>query len=384
MKTVQPHINAIIDQRYAEAVLEAIEIDKRVHHELCGNDPLISELSIYNQPLLGIPFSCKDSISIEGMAFDGGLVDRKGVNAKEDASVIALLREAGAIPIVLTNIPEIIMWWDAYNKLYGRTNNPYDLSCIPGGSSGGEGALLASAGSVVGVGSDIGGSIRMPAFFCGIFGHKPTPGVVPTDGQFPEMTPEKSPFLCIGPMTRYAIDILPMLKVMAAPNLRKLKLQEKVDLSKIKIYFMEEDGNPFNTSVTADIKHSINKIIAHMTQKYGNYSRKVQLDKFSNGWLIWFYSLKQAKVPSIETQLTQGKSYNVFSEIIKYFLNMSKHTLSLIVFTALEKITPEASSEFGQKYVRLGRELKQEFKQLLGEKEIEKYFLMNYKKVNYI
>lgn len=367
IKTVQTFINATVDQRFAEAVLEAIEIDKRVQHELFGNDPLIPQLSINDQPLLGIPFSCKDSIAIEGLAFDGGLESRKGVKAKSDAKVIQLLRDSGAIPIVLTNIPEILMWWNSSNKIYGQTNNPYDLSLSPGGSSGGEGALISSAGSLIGVGSDIGGSIRIPSAFCGIFGHKPTPGLVPTDNQYPLMTPEKSPFFTIGPMARYASDILPMLKAMAAPNVHKVKLEEKVDFSKLKIYYMFENNNPFDTKVSSDIKHSIKKIVSHMSQKYGSYTQKVNFDKFSHSALIWIYALKQGKVPSIEKELSEGNgSINVVLEIIKYFLNRSKHTLTLLIMNAFFKWSPSADTDFGQKYVRLGRELKQEFKQLLG------------------
>ncbi|XP_003919300.1 fatty-acid amide hydrolase 2-like [Papio anubis] len=112
------------------------------------------------------------------MPNSSGLMNRRDAISKTDATVVALLKEAGAIPLGITNCSELCMWYESSNKIYGRSNNPYDLQHIVGGSSGGEGCTLAAACSVIGVGSDIGGSIRMPAFFNGIFGHKPSPGNV--------------------------------------------------------------------------------------------------------------------------------------------------------------------------------------------------------------
>uniref|UniRef100_A0A803V9W8 Amidase domain-containing protein n=1 Tax=Ficedula albicollis TaxID=59894 RepID=A0A803V9W8_FICAL len=111
-----------------------------------------------------------------GMPNTSGLVSRRSVIAASDAAVVSRLKQAGAIPLGVTNCSELCMWYESSNRVYGRTNNPYDLQRIVGGSSGGEGCALAAACSVVGVGSDIGGSIRMPAFFNGVFGHKPTTG----------------------------------------------------------------------------------------------------------------------------------------------------------------------------------------------------------------
>ncbi|CAG2118267.1 unnamed protein product, partial [Medioppia subpectinata] len=97
IKTVQPHINAVIDERYDEAIIDAIEVDKRVAHELHGNEPL-NGVSIHSQPLLGIPFSGKDSVSIKGMLFMAGCPARKGIRATKDAPVCERMRNAGAIP----------------------------------------------------------------------------------------------------------------------------------------------------------------------------------------------------------------------------------------------------------------------------------------------
>lgn len=98
----------------------------------------------------------KESIACEGFINSAGLVDRKDKIASEDATVVKNLRDAGAIPIAVTNCSELCMWWETTNNVYGRTNNPYETSKIAGGSSGGEGAIISAAGSVCGIGSDVG------------------------------------------------------------------------------------------------------------------------------------------------------------------------------------------------------------------------------------
>lgn len=165
-----------------------------------------------------------------------GLAVRKNTIAECDAEVIRLMRAAGAIPLATTNVSELAMWWETSNCLYGTTKNPYNTRHIVGGSSGGEGCIQAAAGSPLGIGSDIGGSIRMPCFFNGIFGHKPSKGIVSNDGQYPSAQSEdQDRLLAIGPMCRYAQDLQPILKVLAHKNVDMLRLDEKVDMSKIKV-----------------------------------------------------------------------------------------------------------------------------------------------------
>merc|ERR1719383_18839 len=113
------------------------------------------------------------------------MVSLKDRMATEDAPVVQRLKESGAIALGVTTVPELCMWWETKNFVYGRTKNAYDSRRIVGGSSGGEACLISAAGSIWGIGSDIGGSIRMPAFFNGIFGHKPSRHQVPNEGQFP-------------------------------------------------------------------------------------------------------------------------------------------------------------------------------------------------------
>jgi len=177
------------------------------------------------------------------MLHTAGLYERRDVRGAQDADAMALMRKAGAIPFALTNVSEVCMWWESNNTVHGRTRNAYDTNRIVGGSSGGEGCIQSAAASAFGLGSDIGGSIRMPAFFNGIFGHKPSKLVVSNVGQFPApFSAEQNSFLGLGPMSRFAEDLRPMLRIMAGEKAALLKLDEDVDLTKMKFFYQESDG----------------------------------------------------------------------------------------------------------------------------------------------
>ena len=137
------------------------------------------------KPLHGVPFSIKDSIDLEGRTTTAGTIGRKhALPALQDATLVQRLRSAGAIPIAKTNLPDLLFAFETDNLLFGRSNNPYDLSRTPGGSSGGESALIAACGSPLGLGSDASGSVRLPAAFCGIASIKPTQGVCRAPAMF--------------------------------------------------------------------------------------------------------------------------------------------------------------------------------------------------------
>ncbi|RWS18248.1 fatty-acid amide hydrolase 2-like isoform X3, partial [Leptotrombidium deliense] len=219
---VNRFINAIVDVN-KNAIKEAEAIDEMVQRQNSGqiwND----ERSIHDMPLIGVPFSVKDMVAIKGLLLTGGLYSRRNTIAEEDSEIVANLRNSGAIPIVNTNVPELLMWSDSTSVLFGVTCNPYDLSKSPGGSSGGEGSLISAAGSLIGIGSDVGGSIRIPAFRCGIFGHKVTPTIMPRKGLFPEINDILNPMNTTGPMCRYAIDLIPTLKAAAGDSIKHLPL----------------------------------------------------------------------------------------------------------------------------------------------------------------
>lgn len=158
-------------------------------------------------PLHGLPITVKDTIETADLRSTSGSVVRAQFVARVDAPSVARLRSAGALVLGKTNVAEMAMDYTADNPLFGKTNNPHDLSRTPGGSSGGEAAAIAACMSAGGLGSDLAGSIRIPAHFCGIAGLKPTSGVVPGTGQFPPSIGPYSLGASIGPMARHVEDL---------------------------------------------------------------------------------------------------------------------------------------------------------------------------------
>lgn len=169
-------------------------------------------------PLHGVPVSIKSAISVAGMPFETGSRFRTGVRGETDAPMVGRLRAAGAIVLGVTNVAEQLMAWETDNALYGRTNSPWSLERTPGGSSGGEAAAIAAGLSAGGIGSDGGGSIRVPAHFSGICGLKPTPGRVPATGHFPACGGPFALTGVVGPMARTVDDLAMLLDVIAGPD----------------------------------------------------------------------------------------------------------------------------------------------------------------------
>ena len=200
-------LNAIVFDRYEQARAEADQADARI---AAGEEDL--------PPMLGVPFTVKESIRLLGMPNSGGLVARRDYRCEDTAPAAQRLLDAGLIALGVTNVSEMTMWIESDNRVYGRTRNAYDRARIAGGSSGGEGAAVGSGGSPVGLGSDIAGSIRLPAFFNGVFGHKSSSHLVPLSGMFPTTDGEAGRLLAVGPLARRAEDLMPVLRTIAGAD----------------------------------------------------------------------------------------------------------------------------------------------------------------------
>ncbi|HKZ78406.1 MAG TPA: amidase [Pyrinomonadaceae bacterium] len=169
-------------------------------------------------PLCGLPFTVKDTIETGSLRTTSGCPARKHFVPNSDAPAVARLKAAGAIILGKTNPAEMAMDYTADNPVFGRTNNPYDLRRSPGGSSGGEAAAIAACLSPCGLGSDLAGSIRIPAHFCGIAGLKPSTGRVPGEGQFPPSIGPYSLGAVIGPMGRCIEDLQLLFRVLTGSD----------------------------------------------------------------------------------------------------------------------------------------------------------------------
>ncbi|RKN22195.1 amidase [Micromonospora musae] len=172
-------------------------------------------------PLLGIPMTVKESFNVAGLPTTWGIPPFKDFVPAEDALAVARLKAAGAVILGKTNVPIALGDLQTYNPLYGTTNNPWDTSRTPGGSSGGSAAALAAGFGPVSLGSDIAGSLRLPAHFSGVYAHKPSLGLLPSRGHTPPATPPLSydrDLAVIGPMARTAADLALLLDLLAEPE----------------------------------------------------------------------------------------------------------------------------------------------------------------------
>ena len=172
-------------------------------------------------PLLGIPLTVKESYNVAGLPTTWGFPAQRDFVPAEDALAISRVKAAGGVILGKTNVPVGLADWQSYNEIYGTTNNPYDLGRTPGGSSGGSSAALAAGYGPLSLGSDIGGSLRVPAFHCGVYAHKPTFALAPVRGHTPPglpPLPSDRDLTVIGPMARSAADLALLLDVIAGPD----------------------------------------------------------------------------------------------------------------------------------------------------------------------
>jgi fatty acid amide hydrolase 2 len=209
LRRVNPSLNALVADRFDAARDEARAVDARVA-VAAPDKPL--------PPLLGVPCTVKEAVAVAGMPNSAGVVARGAIAASTSAPVVRRLVDAGAIVLGVTNTSEMCLWVESENRLYGRTRNPYNPTRTAGGSSGGEGAAVGSGASPFGLGSDIGGSIRIPAFCCGVFGHKPSRGLSPATGSWPPCDDGNRPLFAHGPLARRAEDLMPLLRILAGPD----------------------------------------------------------------------------------------------------------------------------------------------------------------------
>lgn len=207
IESVNPKLNAVVNFLPDQALEQARKADAALARG--------RSLGI----LHGIPMTLKDSLDTAGVVTTAGTMGRKDYIPESDATVVSRLKNAGAVLLGKTNTPELTLQLETDNLVFGRTNNPYDLSVIPGGSSGGASAIIASGGSPFDIGTDYGGSIRQPSHFCGITGIKPTHGRVPRTGHILDYNAGLTEsYQTIGPMARQVADLDVLLPIISGPD----------------------------------------------------------------------------------------------------------------------------------------------------------------------
>jgi len=358
IEAVNPLINAVISDRFEAARREAAAAEALV---LRNRYP--KELP----PLLGIPFTTKDYIAVEGMPLTGGIWSRRHVRSSRDAETIRRLRGAGAILVAKTNVPEGGLWLESYNRIYGRTCNPWDLSRTCGGSSGGDGAIVAAGGVPFALGADVGGSIRIPAAFCGVVGHKPSGRMVPNTGFWPATEGELSAYLVCGPLTRRVRDVMPLMRVLAGPDgadsvVRDWHLGEPatVDLEDVIVFPVERPGPRLRSSMRGAIRRASDALADR-----GATIAEIDPAIFRRAFMIWSSMMTAVDSPDYSTILGDGTPIRTGRELLKSLVGRSHHTIPALVVVAAEALTRFIPAKIDA-MVSAGKALQTELEDILG------------------
>lgn len=256
IQRLNPSLNALVD-------FDAERVRQQVRDAENSTEP--------RGALFGLPFTLKGSISTAGYRCEIGSLINRGHVPATDALVVKRLRAAGATILGITNTPEFLMAYETDNLLHGRTRNPWNLDYSPGGSSGGESAAIAAGMSAGGLGSDSGGSVRVPAHFTGICSLKPTPGRIPGAGHLPPCVGPFAVLGAIGPMARTMQDVKLLFEVLSgqdandpvSPPVAPRKGQ-RAELKRLAIGYFEDDGV---TPVTAETRQAVQDAARALTEQ---------------------------------------------------------------------------------------------------------------------
>ncbi|XP_075971913.1 fatty-acid amide hydrolase 2-A-like [Anticarsia gemmatalis] len=368
VREVNPFLNAVVEERHRAALDEAKAVDRQLEEARKNGsfDQLVKE-----KPLLGVPFTVKESCSLAGLSNSVGCLENAGCRASTDGGVVSLVKKSGAIPLLVSNTPELCLGWETTNLLRGTTNNPYNLNMTPGGSSGGEAALLACGASPFSVASDIAGSIRLPAAFCGVFGHKPTPGLISIEGHIPTLSDESFPkFLTVGPMTRKADDLPLLMNIMAGDNKHLLNLDQPVQMNQVKVHYMHEATDSVALlRVQKCISDAINNAVGYLQTACGctiSEEKFKDLEDSVEISISVFFSMKD--IPNLLLDPADPKrNKSLMVELLKYIFGGGSRSLQGLSFSLINSthlFIPESRHGY---YNGKANQLREHMKEVLGD-----------------
>jgi len=364
IEQVNPQLNAVVWACFDRAREDAKHAERR-KREL--------------PPLHGVPFTVKEMIALESCPNAAGSWHRRNVRAARDATAVARLRAAGAIPLGVTNQPEMGLWTESDNVIYGRAKNPWDVTRTPGGSSGGEGAIIAAGGSPFGLGSDAGGSIRLPAFYCGIAGHKPTGAIVPLTGHFPFVEgehPLHGPpprYVVIGPMSRSARDLMPLLRIIKGPDgvdpyvERDVELGDpaRVDFRGKRVLVLDDPRFRLASRTEPQVRHAVQSA-AKVLEARGAIVEPWSHPLLADAMAIWraFFTEGRAGQTAAST-FAYGERLVVHREILRHIVGRPRHSTSSLAVMIGERLAPKPRGT-GETLRRRAREMRAELEEKLG------------------
>lgn len=356
----------------AEALDRALNIFTRTRFEAARAEARAAEARYRRGeagPLAGIPFSVKEMVSVAGMPQTAGITARRDVIADRDATVVRRLRRAGGIVLGVTNVPEGGMWVETDNRIYGRTKNPWDPARTPGGSSGGEAALIAAGGAVFGVGSDIGGSIRIPAAFCGVPGHKPTGGLVPNTGHWPN-DGSAGAMLTTGPFARSADDLWMLLGLMGGPDGLDWSVERApatlaltdVDPTRLRVHVVERVAG---VRVRPEVAEAVQRAAAALSAR-GARVEPLPRDTFDEALAIWAAAMEALESDPFEVLLGDGRRVAILRELPRLIARRSGHTTIALAAVTLQKFSALLGGRLARA-LAAGETLRARLEGLLGD-----------------
>jgi len=355
---VNPHINAVVVDTFADARREAHEADRTLETADPQSLP----------PFFGVPFTVKELIAVRGLPWTAGVVARAAVVAEEDAPQVQRLRAAGGIVMGTTNVSECGLWLESSNKIYGRTRNPWDLRRMAGGSTGGEAAIIAAGGSPMGLGADIGGSIRNPCFFNGICGHKPSGGLLPAAGHWPPAPGQRARYCVTGPMGRTIDDLVAMMEVLSIeddpfrdPDQARFR-RRHIAPEKIRVLYFEGTG-------LARVSRGMKRALSETAQALEYAGFQVQAwapSMLHRSAEIWGAKLAVTGDPSVSEFLGNGVPISLLGEWARWPLRRSRHSLISLVMASGEALT-HASEAQAHRLIGIADEIRAEIEDALGD-----------------
>jgi fatty acid amide hydrolase 2 len=322
IEQVNPAINAVVARNYEAARLQADKAQREVREA--------------TSPFFGVPCSIKDTYPVADLKWVGGSAGRRELVADSDSDLVKIYRQMGLIITCKTNVPEAGMWSETYNSVFGRTNNPFNRNRTAGGSSGGEAALIGAGGVPLGLGSDVGGSIRMPSSFCGVSGHKSTGGLITESHHWPPITGAMRNICTFGPMARFVSDVKLMVQRLAGQHWPS---GQTVHPEKLRYYYYDSGGAPDTSQA---LKQEMKRVAATLRSN-GATVEKIEPPHLREAARIWQTIIGASNENDFSAVLGNGEPISFIAEGLKKMVGLSTHIFPNLVQAVMfsRKVSPD-------------------------------------------
>ncbi|MFO0725766.1 MAG: amidase family protein [Myxococcota bacterium] len=362
IEALNPWLNAVVAERFEAARAEAEHAEQILARVRPDALP----------PFFGVPCTIKELIAVRGMPHTAGVVARQGMVAEEDAPQVARIRAAGAIILGVTNVSEAGLWLETSNRIYGRTSNAYAIDRISGGSTGGEAAIIGAGGSPFGLGADIGGSIRNPCFFNGIYGHKPSGGLLPATGHWPEAGPRRGRYCVTGPMGRSVKDLETLMEAVSLNvdphrDLGRPPFERRRDLTpaEVTVHWFVDNGI---ADPSEELSRNIEDTVL-LLEDLGFRTARFRPEKMPRAAEIWGAIISTSAEETVRDLLGNGHPIDLWRQWLRLPLGRSDHSfisLAMATLEGLAHLTPGRT----ERLIAMGKAMRGEIEAQLGPRGV--------------